>query len=59
MDTIRAMQVFVRAVELGSLSAVAREQQSTQPTISKVVAALEKEMGVRLLERQNSCSEWD
>ncbi|WP_454743106.1 LysR family transcriptional regulator [Cupriavidus necator] len=54
MDTIRAMQAFVRAVELGSLSAVAREQQSTQPTISKIVAALEKDMGVRLLERSTT-----
>lgn len=54
MDTIRAMQAFVRAVELGSLSAVAREQQSTQPTISKIVAALETDMGVRLLERSTT-----
>ncbi|MGO4780846.1 LysR family transcriptional regulator, partial [Lysobacter sp. 2RAB21] len=45
------MQTFVRAVELGSLSAVAREQGSTQPTISKTVAALEQELGVRLLQR--------
>jgi DNA-binding transcriptional LysR family regulator len=51
MDTLRAMQCFVRAVELGSLSAVAREQRTTQPTISKVVAALEASLGVRLLER--------
>ncbi|PTL83793.1 LysR family transcriptional regulator [Vitiosangium sp. GDMCC 1.1324] len=51
MDTIRAMQTFVRAVELGSLSAVAREQHTTQPTVSKVVAALEKSLGVRLLDR--------
>ncbi len=54
MDAIRSMQVFVRAMELGSLSAVARERQTTQPTISKVVAALEKELGVRLLERSTT-----
>ncbi|WP_265919981.1 LysR family transcriptional regulator [Cupriavidus nantongensis] len=54
MDTIRAMQVFVRAVELGSLSAVAREQQATQPTISKIVAALERDLGVRLLARSTT-----
>lgn len=54
MDTIRAMQTFVRAVELGSLSAVAREQQASQPTISKVVAALEKQLGIRLLERSTT-----
>ncbi|MGO4261345.1 LysR substrate-binding domain-containing protein [Lysobacter sp. TAB13] len=54
MDTLRGMQTFVRAVELGSLSAVAREQGSTQPTISKTVAALEQELGVRLLQRSTT-----
>ena len=51
MDTMRAMRSFVRAAELGSLSAAAREQQTTQPTISKMVSALERSLGVRLLER--------
>ncbi|WP_338770746.1 LysR family transcriptional regulator [Massilia sp. METH4] len=51
MDTIRSLQYFVRAVELGSLSAVAREEGTTQPTVSKVIAALEREVGARLLER--------
>jgi DNA-binding transcriptional LysR family regulator len=45
------MRIFARALELGSLSAVAREMGTTQPTISKAVAALERELGVRLLER--------
>ncbi|RJG04804.1 LysR family transcriptional regulator [Noviherbaspirillum cavernae] len=54
MDAIRGMRTFVRAVELGSLSAVAREQQTTQPTVSKVMASLEKELGVRLLERSTT-----
>ncbi|MEO6917710.1 MAG: LysR family transcriptional regulator [Collimonas sp.] len=54
MDQIKACRSFVRAVELGSLSAVAREQHSTQPTISKIIAALEKELGVRLLERSTT-----
>lgn len=60
MNTIRAMRVFVRAVELGSLSAVAREFDTTQPTISKIVAGLEAEMGARLLTRTTttlSCTE--
>lgn len=51
MDTLRAMRIFVRAVELGSLSAVAREQGTTQPTISKLVASLEKHLDVRLFDR--------
>jgi DNA-binding transcriptional LysR family regulator len=54
MDTLRSLRSFVRAVELGSLSAVAREQGTTQSNISKIVAALENELGVRLLERSTS-----
>jgi len=54
MDTLRSLQCFVRAVELGSLSAVAREQHTTQSNISKIVAALEDELGVRLLERSTA-----
>jgi DNA-binding transcriptional LysR family regulator len=51
MDTLRAMHTFVRAVELGSLSAAAREQSTGQPAVSKLVAGLERQLGVRLLER--------
>lgn len=54
MDTIRAMRYFVRAVELRSLSAVAREEGSQQPHISKVLRGLEAELGVRLLERSTT-----
>jgi DNA-binding transcriptional LysR family regulator len=54
MDAIRSMQTFVRAVELGTLSAVAREQAMTQPTTSKHIAGLEKALGVRLLERSTT-----
>lgn len=54
MDTIRSLHFFVRAVELGSFSAVAREQNTTQPTVSKVLAALEDDLGVRLLERSTA-----
>ena len=45
------MGAYVRAVELGSLSAAAREMGTTQPTVSKLVASLEREVGARLLER--------
>jgi DNA-binding transcriptional LysR family regulator len=54
MDTIRSLRCFVRAVELGSLSAVAREERTTQPSISKIISALEKELAVRLLERSTT-----
>ena len=53
MDRLKAMGAFVRAVELGSLSAVARELTTTQPTVSKLVAWLEREVGARLLERSS------
>lgn len=51
MDRLRAMQMFVRVAELGSLSAAARSLSTTQPTASKLVAALEASLGVQLLER--------
>jgi DNA-binding transcriptional LysR family regulator len=51
MDRLLAMQTFVRVVETGSFSAVAREQTSTQSAISKQVAALEKHLGAKLLTR--------
>lgn len=45
------MQTFVRVVERGSFSAVAREVRATQSTVSKQVAALERALGARLLSR--------
>lgn len=51
MDTLRAMRFFVRTLEVGNLSAVAREFETTQPTVSKVLTSLEKHLKVRLLER--------
>lgn len=51
MDTLRAMKVFTRTVELGSLSAAAREFGTTQPTVSKLLAQLEAQLAVRLFER--------
>lgn len=51
MDRLTAMQTFVRVVESGSFSAVARETQTTQSAVSKQVAALERALGARLLSR--------
>ncbi|ABR91517.1 transcriptional regulator, LysR family [Janthinobacterium sp. Marseille] len=51
MDKLQAMKVFVRVVEAGSFSAVAHESDTTQSAVSKQVAALERELGVRLLTR--------
>lgn len=51
VDKLNAMAIFARVVERGSFSAVAREMQTSQPTISKVVKALETELGGKLIAR--------
>ncbi|TDM08423.1 MAG: LysR family transcriptional regulator [Ideonella sp. MAG2] len=51
MDRLSAMQTFVRVVESGSFSAVAREARTTQSQVSKQVAALERALGAQLLNR--------
>jgi DNA-binding transcriptional LysR family regulator len=51
MDLLALMRTFVRVVEAGSFTAVATEQNTTQPTISRQVAALEEHLGARLLTR--------
>nr|WP_240147991.1 LysR family transcriptional regulator [Luteibacter yeojuensis] len=48
---MQAMQTFVRVVEAGSFSAVAKESGGTQSGVSKQVAALEHELGAKLLAR--------
>lgn len=53
MDQLSAMRVFVRVVQTGSFSATGRELNTTQTTISKKVAALEKALGVKLLTRSS------
>lgn len=51
MDRLHAMEVFVRVVETGSFSAAARDLRIGQPAVSKLVAALEDWLQVRLLVR--------
>jgi DNA-binding transcriptional LysR family regulator len=51
MDRLRLMETFVRVVESGSFSAVAREGQTSQSAISKQVQALETQLGAKLLVR--------
>lgn len=51
MDRLRLMETFVRVVETGSFSAVAREASTTQSAISKQVQALETQLGAKLLVR--------
>ncbi|NEX63522.1 LysR family transcriptional regulator [Noviherbaspirillum sp. 17J57-3] len=51
MDRLRLMETFVRVVETGSFSAVAREALATQSAISKQIQALESQLGTTLLVR--------
>src|SRR5690349_11622225 len=50
-DRLRELTAFVRAVETGSFSRVARELGVSQPSISRMVASLEARLGVKLLLR--------
>jgi LysR family transcriptional regulator, regulator for bpeEF and oprC len=51
VDEIGAMRIFIRVIQSGSFSAVAREAGVGQPAISKQVAALETHVGTQLLRR--------
>jgi DNA-binding transcriptional LysR family regulator len=51
MDRLDTMKMFVRVVESGNFSAVARELGIGQPTVSKQIAALEAHLGAQLLMR--------
>ncbi|WP_417695476.1 LysR family transcriptional regulator [Pseudomonas sp.] len=51
MDLFDAMQMFVRVVERGSFSAVARELNLGQPAVSKQIRALEQHLGGALFAR--------
>ena len=51
MDRLAAMKTFVRVAEAGSFSSAARESATTQGAVSKQVAALEAQLGVKLLSR--------
>jgi LysR family transcriptional regulator for bpeEF and oprC len=53
MDRLDAMKLFTRVVEAGSFSAVAREAEVSQPTVSKQLTALEAHLGVHLLHRSS------
>lgn len=50
-DRWQEMAVFVRVAESGSLSRAARELNLSQPSVSRIVGALEARLGVTLLLR--------
>src|SRR3954463_12210017 len=45
------MQMFVRVIEKGSFSSVAKERGIGQPAVSKQISALENELGTELIHR--------
>ncbi len=51
MDQLLAMRVFTRVAERGSFSQAADELELSRPAASALVAALEKHLGARLLNR--------
>jgi DNA-binding transcriptional LysR family regulator len=50
-DRLQELTVFVRAAESGSFSRAARELRLSQPSVSRIVGALETRLGVKLLLR--------
>ena len=51
MDKLKAMQVFVRIADEGSLTAAARATDSSLPAVVRSLAALEESLHVRLFNR--------
>jgi DNA-binding transcriptional LysR family regulator len=51
MDKLRALHYFVAAAEEGSFSAAARRFDVSVPAVTKLVTALERDLGVTLLDR--------
>ncbi len=51
MDKLYAMDAFIRIVDSGSITAAADAMDVSQPSMVRTLAALERELGVRLLNR--------
>ena len=50
-DKLLALRLFVRVAHTGSFSAAARELDLSQPSVSRIIAALEEEVGAALVTR--------
>lgn len=50
-DLLALFRTFVRTVEAGSFTAVARETNASQPTVSRQIATLEDHLGCLLFQR--------
>jgi DNA-binding transcriptional LysR family regulator len=51
MDKLRALEYFVAAAQAGSFAGAARQLDVSVPSIHKLIAALEAQLGARLFER--------
>ena len=51
MDQLQRLRMFSKVVERGTLSKAAADIGVGQPAVSKAIAAMEEELGVRLLLR--------
>jgi DNA-binding transcriptional LysR family regulator len=51
MDLLHALGTFVRVVETGSFSAVARETNNNQSSVARLIGQLEDHFGIRLFHR--------
>ena len=51
MDKLRAIEYFVRTADAGSFSEAARQLDVSPPAVTKMVAALERQLGALLLRR--------
>ena len=50
-DKLLALRLFVRVARTGSFSAAARQLDLSQPSVSRIIAALEKDVGEALVTR--------
>ena len=53
MTDFRSIETFLWVVKLGSFRGAAQRLNTTQPAISQRIAQLEREMGVKLLNRDH------
>jgi DNA-binding transcriptional LysR family regulator len=51
MDKLHAMEAFIKIVEAGSITAAAEALDVSQPSMVRTLAALERDLGARLLNR--------
>lgn len=51
MDRLKAMAMLIKVVEVGSFSAASKSLNVSLPTLSRKIAELEHQLGVRLLHR--------